>query len=1374
MKRKLEMVRILSAALIALGAMAMLARMERIAPLTTLLARLGGTTFNTGLCFVLLGIALLARLPARPGKWRRAAGIACAASVLALALFNLAHILSGSVLAAGLPQWPAWNPVGRPMPGQMSLPVIICFILASVPALLLGMPRRGAAAAVARIFSALIFLFGMLAILGCVLKLEPLYSWYPMNPMAADTAAGMLLLAAALWLSWSDPQQLYREEREIVTVGTTALVIVALLSALTGIWVLRTQGAETLNRNLQMMQKARADLLTLALDQGSGRAAALGAQGSLLRTMRQLAAQPGDRAGLLALQQQFADMRQRGFDGVAVLSSSGAPIAAAGAAIPADGVELRLKQQQPGRSSSLAWRDGLVLRSRIEIRDAAGKLGELIVEHPAPILQDMLLSTEELGSSGAVTLCGMNSAGLVCLPPLNRAAPYLLHTQDGDAARLLRQAEDGISGTDHVAAGRGKADMAAFGPVGSTGLALLVQVDAAELYAPIRHGLLLGFLLVGLLVFAAAAWLRRRIGALVQRLAMSEGRYRSVVESLQEGLLLQDDKAGILASNPASRRILGLDDAAMREMRWKAIHEDGSEWRAGDHPAPRTLLTGVPESGVIMGVYRPDGALRWISVNTALGGGSDLDDGCRVITSFTDVTERREAELRIRQFDQRFRLIVESVADYGIFMLDVDGKIASWNRGAQWIKGYRSEEIIGRHFSVFYGEEDRRAGKPARELEVASASGRFEEEGWRVRKYGERFWANVVINAVRDERGKLLGFVKVTRDLTERRNAEQQQMRANYLREAILNAAPLSIIATDRIGLITSFNPAAERMLWYKAEELVGKATLALLHDPQELSARAAELSEEADAVVEPGFDVLAHKSQRGIAEEREWHYVRKDGSRLPVNLTVTALRSEGGEISGFLGVAYDITERKRREDYTQHIAHHDFLTGLPNRTLLQDRMLSAIQRAKRERNKVAALMIDLDHFKRVNDSLGHHVGDQLLKTVAERILGCVRGSDTVARMGGDEFAVLLGDIGDDGGIERVAADLVERISAPILACGHELFVTPSIGISRYPDDGEDLQTLLMNADSAMYRAKAEGRQGYRLFSRDMEIAARNKMDLEVALRHALKQQEFTMHYQPQLSLTSGEIVGMEALLRWNNPQRGSVPPAEFIPVAEESGLILEIGEWVLATACREAKLLQQRTGKPLRVAVNLSPRQFRQAGLPELVRRTLQESGLAPQHLELEITEGVLMAHTAEMVARLGQLRALGVSIAVDDFGIGFSSLSYIAKFPISTLKIDRVFVSRLPDSASDAAVALAIIALAHSLNINVVAEGVETLAQLQYLTARNCDLAQGFRLGKPVPFERFSAQGLHFGKATSMEIFSRDFDRIQRRARRSVGAVG
>jgi diguanylate cyclase (GGDEF)-like protein/PAS domain S-box-containing protein len=1216
-RKTTRIVQLLAGIQIALGAAAVVARLWP-AGLAGAFG-LGEMSLDSAVCFILLGCALLPGVPAPERGWVRHAGTVCAALALGLALANILRIASGwpltispAVLSGG----------GSRAPGTMRLPAALCLALSGLSASTLYLRRRDRLAASALIFAALTFGIGVLALSGYALNLEPLYSSYPLSRMSLPSALGVLLAGAALCLCWSDPLQTHEEEHQIVAVGTIALVVVAVLSALTGLWVLRTQGTETLNRSLQTMLRARAGQLALALEQRDARVTAAGSQPSLLRAARRLADHPDNNARQ-ALLRELAGIRQFGFDGVELRSAAGLTLAA-GAALPDSDPELTVRSAQPGHAS-LAWRNGrLVIRNRIALRDAAGGVGELVLEHATPVLQAMLLSATELGGDGVVMLCGDGDGGgaPLCLPYAGQPAPLRLPGPN-DEVRLIGLALQGASGTGQIVAAGGGAQMAAYGPAGGTGLAFLLRLNTGELYAPIRHGLFLGLLLVALLVVAAAAWLRRRVRALARRLSFTESRYKTVVESLNEGLMMQDASTRVVASNPAALRILGLAPEVLAGRQplpegYRTIHEDGSDWPAHEHPGAQTLRSGVAQLGRLMGLVRPDGSLRWISINTAPGPGAEPGDRHGAIVSFTDVTERREAE---------------------------------------------------------------------------------------------------------------------------------------YLRRAILEAAPLSIIATDAGGTVTAVNPAAERMLWYKSGELVG-GPCTRIHEQQELAQRGRELSAELGRTIEADFEVLVHKSRFGIAEESEWSYVRKNGSRFPVNLAVTALRDERGEISGFLSIAYDITERKRRDEYTRHIAHHDFLTGLPNRVLLQDRMRSAIQRARRDGARVAVMMLDLDHFKRVNDSLGHHVGDQLLQTVASRILGCVRGSDTVARMGGDEFAILLCDVHGDAGVERVAQEIIEQVAAPIEVGGHELFVTPSIGISRYPDDGQDLQALLMNADSAMYQAKTEGRHAYRLFSRDMEIAARKKLDLEGAMRQALKNGEFRMHYQPQVCLRSGEVTGMEALLRWHNPQRGWLSPGDFIPVAEESGLIVEIGAWVLATACREARLLQQRTGRPLRVAVNLSPRQFLQADLPQSIQRIVAESGLQPGDLELEITEGLLMAHTPQMVERLKALRALGVSIAVDDFGVGFSSMAYITKFPITTLKIDRVFVSQLPGSAGDAAVAQAIIALGHSLDINVVAEGIETREQLDYLRAHHCDSAQGRWLGMGVPLEQFSAQGFDFGQPALRQV--------------------
>ncbi len=767
--------------------------------------------------------------------------------------------------------------------------------------------------------------------------------------------------------------------------------------------------------------------------------------------------------------------------------------------------------------------------------------------------------------------------------------------------------------------------------------------------------------------------------------------------------------------------------------------------------AAALLLLGIAGSLVAVSLARESSSDWWSAVMLVCGVVLGvLFFGLFNVLGDSEQRARQLAEQMTavqQESERRFRMLVEGVAEYAIIMLDGEGRIASWNAGAERINGYTAAEAMGHPMALFYPPEDVADGKPGMDLRMAASEGRFEDEGWRLRKDGSRYWSNVVITALHDESGALIGFSKLSRDLTERRAMEQQLAQANRLQQAILEYAPFAIISTTADGVVRSVNPAAARMLGRPADELLDSTRFASLFEPADVAARAAELSHEAGTRVAPGFEVFAHQAREGITDEREWNLICGDGSSVPAHVTLTALRDGNAGLSGFLAIAYDITERKRRDEYTRHIAHHDAVTGLPNRVLLQDRLQLAMKRSRRDGSLVGVLMIDLDHFKRINDSLGHHIGDLMLSRISERLGGCVRGGDTVARMGGDEFVVMLPDMADADAIKRIAATIVERVSAPIAAAGHELHVTPSVGVSIFPSDGQDVHTLLRHADMAMYQAKAAGRRCYRVFSSAMERAAAEKLELEAAMRRALERGEFIVHYQPQVCLNSGRVVGVEALLRWTDPVRGPVSPSHFIPVAEETGLIVPLGEWVLRTACRDATRLQQLTGVPLHLSVNLSPRQFRQTNLHGMIEKALADSGFDPRCLELEITEGVLMDSSEETAERLQRLRALGLAFAVDDFGTGYSSLSYITRFPIDTLKIDRSFVSRLPDSPGDAAVAQTIIALAHSLRIKVVAEGVETEPQLDFLRARRCDVGQGFRFGKGGTVEELLAENYRYG---------------------------
>lgn len=450
-----------------------------------------------------------------------------------------------------------------------------------------------------------------------------------------------------------------------------------------------------------------------------------------------------------------------------------------------------------------------------------------------------------------------------------------------------------------------------------------------------------------------------------------------------------------------------------------------------------------------------------------------------------------------------------------------------------------------------------------------------------------------------------------------------------------------------------------------------------------------------------------------------------------------TPLFGPDGARRGLLGIRRDISEQMQAYSKIHYLANYDSLTGLPNRTLFQEQFAQVLATAKAQEQLLAMLFLDLDRFKDINEAHGHGFGDTLLQSVTKRIKGCIRASDMLARLGGDEFALIQVNPSHVDDAERLAQRLIQAFSRPFNIHGHEIHSTVSIGITRYPFDGQDVQQLLQNADIAMYRAKREGRNQSRIYTADMSTQTQARVALEKNLRRALAKREFLLHYQPQVDLQTGQIVGMEALLRWQRPGFGIVPPAEFIPVAEESGLIIPIGEWVLREACTQNKLWQDAGLPSLRMAVNISARQFGLNGrfMTEMVDQVLKESGLMPEYLELELTESLVMANPEQTAHILHRLKDRGISISVDDFGTGYSSLSYLKRFPIDKLKIDRSFVRDITHDDADAAIVNAVISLGHSLNLQVIAEGVETTEQLEYLRQEGCDGIQGYLFSRPMP---------------------------------------
>ena len=583
------------------------------------------------------------------------------------------------------------------------------------------------------------------------------------------------------------------------------------------------------------------------------------------------------------------------------------------------------------------------------------------------------------------------------------------------------------------------------------------------------------------------------------------------------------------------------------------------------------------------------------------------------------------------------------------------------------------------------------------------------------------------------------GVAITSRDITEKKRLEEELQKANQLHSAIIDSASYSIIATDVNGIIISMNKAAEKMLWYREDELVGKFTPEIIHDKDEVMLRAEKLSKELGRKIEPGFEVFVARAIDELSSEDEWTYVRKDGSKFPVKLSVTVLRDENSNTYGYLGIAYDISDQKRAEEYITHIALHDVLTGLPNRALFDDRVKVAIENAKRNNSSLGIAMLDLDHFKYINDSLGHHIGDKLLQVISNRITNTIRPTDTVARMGGDEFAFLFPDISHPEGTHIVLRRLLSSFISKVEINGNILHPTPSIGMAVFPHDGDNIETLLQNADTAMYQAKELGRNGYQIFDNEMRQLATKRVIREQALRYAIDNQEFELFFQPQISLDSLKIVGVEALIRWKKANGSYEPPSDFIALAEETGLILPIGEWVIKNAIKQAKEFEKLLGRPIRMAINISPRQFKQIGLVDNILKMLTQYDVAASNFEIEITENLMMEDIENCDEVMRALKDYGIKIALDDFGTGYSSLSYLSKFKFDRIKIDQSFIKDCTTNPENAAIIKAILSMSSTLGVKAIAEGIETEDQLEFIKYHQCEEAQGFFIGKPVPFNQF-----------------------------------
>lgn len=599
---------------------------------------------------------------------------------------------------------------------------------------------------------------------------------------------------------------------------------------------------------------------------------------------------------------------------------------------------------------------------------------------------------------------------------------------------------------------------------------------------------------------------------------------------------------------------------------------------------------------------------------------------------------------------------------------------------------------------------------------------------WFIPLIGGLFALFVVLNGIlRREVQRRTEALK--REFDDRCRAESALAESEEKYRDLVESANSLIIKIDTSGAITFFNEFAEQFFGFTKNEVLGKCVIGTIIPEIESSGR------NLAGLVETMFSSPEYHL---ICEHEN---IRKDGSRCWISWSNRPLFDDSGEIIGMLSVGQDVTERRAYEQQLVYQANYDLLTGLPNRNLLKDRLEHDISLFSRNRGFLGVLSLDVDNFNVINDTLGHSAGDQLLIAFSGRLQDVIRNSDTLARLSGDEFVILPGELPNGEAAAVLAEKILSSMAAPFRISDRELFISVSIGIASYPSDGDTVEMLLQHAETAMFEAKRGGKNDFRFFTGDLNNRIHDRLSLETSLHHALVNNEFILHYQPQVNVIDGTISGMEALLRWRKSDGSIVPPLEFIPALEDSGLIVSVGEFVLETACRDAGEISKAAGRPLVLSVNISARQFQRSDIVDQLSGILKETGFTPELLRLELTESLLMEDSEATLEKLYQLKELGVSLSIDDFGTGYSSLSYLNRLPISELKIDRSFVKNIPGNKSDTVIVNTIVTMAQSLNLNVVAEGVETAEQLEYLSKHNCGTFQGFLFSKPVPTEQFKA---------------------------------
>lgn len=678
--------------------------------------------------------------------------------------------------------------------------------------------------------------------------------------------------------------------------------------------------------------------------------------------------------------------------------------------------------------------------------------------------------------------------------------------------------------------------------------------------------------------------------------------------------------------------------------------------------------------------------------------------------------------MELHQAEEKYRSILETVEN-AIITISENGIIETFNPSFKRLFRFGENEIIEGNIDSFLINPDNKENKSAfreylNQKRLTISNSQLEREALGVRRDGTLFPIDFSVGKVVVNNKKI--FTLIIRDITERKKAEEHFRLMAKIFESSINA----IVITDINAKIIDVNPGFTEITGYSKEEVLGK-------NPNMMKSGRHKH--------EYYKDMWQTLLKTGKWNGEIWDR-RKNGELYPKWLFINVVKDDKGDAKHYVGISSDITIAKNAETKLRRLAHYDVLTDLPNRALFIERLKWALSQLGRNKKLLSLLFLDLDRFKIINDTLGHQAGDKLLVEVSRRMKKCVRETDTVARMGGDEFTVIMSNIANMDDAALCAQKIIDGLSLPFSLDNHEVFVTLSIGIAIAPSDGEDAETLIKNADTAMYHAKELGKENYQFYSEEMNLRTLERLELEAKLHRALEREEFLLHYQPRVDISTGSIVGAEALIRWQHPQFGMIHPKKFIPLAESTGLIIPIGEWVLKKACQQAQEWKLKGYPPVRIAVNLSSIQFKRADLQNVVERVLKETGIDPNYLELELTENVVMENVNSTIVTLNKLKNMGIMLTIDDFGTGYSSFSYLKKFPIDMLKIDLSFIRDIATNPDDVAIVSSIIAMAHQLRLKVTAEGVEDEEQLSIIRAKKCDEVQGFYFGHPVSAEKFT----------------------------------